>query len=186
MGAVVFGQAAPAGAAAFSVDPTLIRLSTRSSSRLLLVRNESDQAVRLQLSAFAWAQSVDGEMQLQPTEDLIFFPALLTLEPGQERRVRVGTTAIFGTVEKSYRLFLEELPPEPRGGDQGAAVHVLTKMGIPVFLLPPVSRAQATLRDMGLTGGTLTFQLANGGTVHFVPDTVRVVAQSSTGETLID
>jgi fimbrial chaperone protein len=150
------------------------------------VRNESDQAVRLQLSAFAWAQSLEGEMQLQPTEDVIFFPALLTLEPGQERAVRVGTSAAYGAVEKSYRLFLEELPPQKRAVDEGSAVHVLTKMGIPVFLQPQSVRAQAEFRDVGLTGATLGFVLENGGTVHFVPDLVRVVGLGSTGDTLID
>jgi fimbrial chaperone protein len=186
VGALVVGQATPASAAAFSVDPTLIRLSPRTSSILLKVRNESDEVVRLQLSAFAWAQSVEGEMQLQPTDDVIFFPVLLTLEPGQQRTVRVGTSAAYGAVEKSYRLFLEELPPQPRKDEQGTAVHVLTKMGIPIFLQPQSVRAQAGIRDVGLIGGTLGFALENGGTVHFVPEVVRVVGLGSTGDTLID
>jgi fimbrial chaperone protein len=185
-GALIVGEAAPAGAAAFSVNPTLIRLSPRASSTLLKVRNESDQAVRLQLSAFAWAQSLDGEMQLQPTEDVIFFPALLTLEPGRERTVRVGSSAGYGAIEKSYRLFLEELPPPSRKDEEGSAVHLLTKMGIPVFLQPHTVRAQASIRDVGLTGATLGFLLENGGTVHFVPELVRVVGLSSTGDALFD
>src|SRR3954469_13224162 len=109
--------ARPAGAASFSVDPTLITLSPRASSTLLVVRNESPQPVRLQVSAVAWSQGLEGDMQVQPTEDLVFFPSLFTLEPGQDRKVRVGTTANFGAAEKSYRLFLEQLPPATREAD---------------------------------------------------------------------
>jgi fimbrial chaperone protein len=182
----VAAPAVPARAASFSVDPTLIQLSPRASSSLLVVRNESPQAVRLQLSAFSWAQSPEGEMQLQATEDLVFFPALFSLDPGQERKVRVGTTAAFGTVEKSYRLFLEELPPEPREADGASAVRVLTRMGIPVFLLPSASQSKAALSGVGLSRGAVAFSLDNTGTVHFVPESVRIVGSSSTGETLID
>jgi len=182
----VIAPALPARAASFSVDPTLIQLSPRASSSLLLVRNESPQPVRLQLSAFTWAQSTEGEMQLQPTEDLVFFPALFSLAPGQERKVRVGTIASFGAVEKSFRLFLEELPAEPRAGDGASSVQVLTRMGIPVFLLPAAREAKASLSNVGLSRGALGFSLDNTGTVHFVPDSVRIVASNSTGETLID
>ena len=105
----IVGAPGVARAASFSVDPTLIQLSPRAPSTLLVVRNESTSAVRLQLSAFSWAQSVEGEMQLQPTEDIVFFPALFTLEPGQERKVRVGTT---GGVRRG-----REVVPAVRRGD---------------------------------------------------------------------
>ena len=178
--------ARPAAAASFSVDPTLITLSPRATSTLLVVRNESPQPVRLQVSAVAWAQGLEGDMQVQPTEDLVFFPALFTLEPGQDRKVRVGTTATFGAAEKSYRLFVEQLPPATREADAGTAIHVLTKMGIPVFLTPSTIRLSGGLSGVGLHGDSVSFTLDNTGTVHFVPDTVRVLGTASTGEVLID
>ena len=69
--------ARPAGAATFSVDPTLITLSPRASSTLLVVRNESPQPVRLQVSAVAWSQGLDGDMQVQPTEVFRVLPVAL-------------------------------------------------------------------------------------------------------------
>ena len=175
-----------AAAAAFSIDPTQIRLSARGASGLLTVRNESGHPVRLQISAFAWAQGAGGEMQLAPTDDVVFFPALFTLAPGEARRVRVGTTAAFGPVERSYRLFVEELPGEPGTRPPGTAVQVLTRMGIPVFLQPDALRASAALRDAGVSAGAVSFSLENTGTVHFVPDAVRLRGVDAAGAAVFD
>jgi fimbrial chaperone protein len=182
----LIAAAAPAAASSFAVDPTLIQLSPRASSSLLAVKNESPQAVTLQVSAFAWAQSSDGEMQLQPTDDIVFFPALLTLQPGEQRRIRIGTTAALGSsLERSYRLFVEELPPERRAGDT-TVVSVLTKMGIPIFLQPSTTKAQAGLRNLAASGGAFSFHLENTGSVHFVPSAVRITGVGGAGETVFD
>lgn len=149
------------------------------------MKNESPQAVTLQVSAFAWAQSAEGEMQLAPTDDIVFFPALLTLQPGEQRRIRIGTTAsLGGSVERSYRLFVEELPPERRS--DSTVVAVLTKMGIPIFLQPSTSKAQAGLRNLASSSSAFSFQLENTGSVHIVPRAVRVVGVGATGETVFD
>jgi len=176
---------APASAATFSVNPTQIALSARVTSALLILRNESDETLRFQLSAFNWAQGVTGEIQLQPTEDVIFFPALLTLAPKEERRIRVGTTVTPGAQEKTYRVFVEELP-SAEGSRAGAAVRVLTKMGIPVFVRPARETAAATLADLGLRGGTLHFSLGNTGTVHVIPEKIRVRGVGARGEAVFE
>jgi fimbrial chaperone protein len=178
-------QAAAAYGSGFSIDRTRVELSPRATSALVRLRNESTEPIRLQISAFLWAQKPDGQMDLQPTDDVIFFPALLTLAPGQDRPVRIGTSAVFGTVERSYRVFIEELPAEQRpASDQG--VKVLTRMGIPVFLAPSTVRSAASLRALQLSNGTFSFALANTGTIHFVPDLVRVTGSDAAGRQLLD
>jgi fimbrial chaperone protein len=172
--------------ASFSVDPTLIRLSQAEPSQLLEVRNDSAEPVRFQVAGFAWAQSLDGEMEVAATEDLVFFPELFTLAPGQSRKIRVGTTAAYGRIEKAYRLFVEELPPEEPKPETTSGVRVLTKMGIPVFLAPTDSRAEARLSSVGLSGAEVGFTLDNAGTTFFVPEDVRVVGVDATGATVID
>ena len=158
-------------AATFTVDPTQIFLSGRTGSALLTLRNESTDAIRFQLSVFAWDQSSSGEMQLEATRDIVFFPSLLTLGPGETRRVRVGMATRFGDREKTYRIFVEELPPaDPSAG----GVRVLTKMGIPIFLRPSKEQASAALSGVGRQDDRLRFTLANTGTVHFVPQNITV------------
>ena len=167
------GLAASASAATFSVNPTQIFLSGRTTSSLLTLRNESTEALRFQLTAFAWSQSAAGEIELGPTADVVFFPALLTLKPGEERRIRVGSTVTPGNIEKTYRIFVEELPPT---GEAAAtsAVRVLTKMGVPIFVRPAKESAAASLTEVGLRDGVVHFTLQNIGTVHFVPQMITV------------
>jgi fimbrial chaperone protein len=171
--------AGAASAATFRVDPTQVFLSGRTGSVLLTLRNESDETLQFQLSVFAWTQSPTGEMQLEPTEDIVFFPTLLTLKPMETRRVRVGSATSQDTREKTYRIFVEELPP---ANPVGNGIRVLTKMGIPIFVRPVKEVATATLTDLRQQDGALRFTLANAGTVHVVPQsiTVRGLAGSNT------
>ena len=89
----------------------------------------------------------------------------------ESRRVRVGSATEFDSIEKSYRIFVEELPPVDR---QGNGVRVLTKMGIPIFLRPAREIAAANLSNLGQKSGKFFFTLSNEGTVHFVPKEIRV------------
>ena len=174
-----------ASAATFTVNPTQIFLSGRTTTALLTLRNDSDETLRFQLSAFAWQQTPSGELALTPTEDVVFFPALLTLGPNEERKVRVGSTAVAGAQERTYRIFVEELPPVA-SQNGAAAVRVLTKMGVPIFIRPAKETAAADLRDLSMRSGSLHFTVANGGTVHFVPQKVVVRAQGAGGAALFE
>lgn len=139
---------------------------------LLTLRNESTEILQFQLSAFAWAQSPSGEMQLEPTDDIVFFPTLLTLKPMETRRVRVGSATAQDVREKTYRIFVEELPPS--GTSTSTGIRVLTKMGIPIFVRPAKEVATATLTDLRQQDGALRFTLTNAGTVHVVPQSIKV------------
>ena len=140
----------------------------------------------MQVKAQRWAQSLDGEIQLSATDDLIVFPALLTLKPGEERRIRVATSVAFGPVEKTYRLYVEELPPTTAEKSDGASVRILTRMGVPVFLQPAKPQAAALVRDVGLSNGRLTFQLVNTGNSHFLASSVVVRGFTASGTSVAD
>jgi len=183
LAAVVTGLAAvdSASAATFSVNPTQIFLSGRTTSSLLTLRNDSTEMLRFQLTAFAWNQAATGELELQATQDVVFFPALLTLKPGEERRIRVGSTVAPGAAEKTYRIFVEELPPAGETA-AGSAVRVLTKMGVPIFVRPVKESATAALSDLGMRDGAVHFSVRNTGTVHFVPQAISVRAMAADGQ----
>ena len=166
-----------AQAATFSVDPIAVTLSQGDSSVSIAVTNQSPQQLRLQITGFGWQQNASGEMELPKTDDLLFFPQMLTLDPGETHRIRVGVTQSRGPVEKTFRVFMEEMPSlqsvlNPNGASQ---VTVRMKIGVPVFLRPagPVQIGGA-VRNATLHGGTLSFDVANTGNVHFSIQSVRV------------
>jgi fimbrial chaperone protein len=181
---LMLGSASGASAATFTVNPTQIFLSGKTTTALLTLRNDSDESLRFQLTAFAWQQTPSGEMTLTATQDVVFFPALLTLAPKEERRIRVGTTVAAAAQERTYRIFVEELPQAD--GPKANAVRVLTKMGIPIFIRPAKEVATADLRDLVLRAGALHFSLDNRGSVHFVPQRVVVRAAGASGERLAE
>jgi fimbrial chaperone protein len=182
---LTLGRAAAASAATFSVNPVQIFLSAGTRSALLTLKNETDQPIRFQLSVNAWTQDPGGQMQLAPTTDIVFFPAMLTLQPHEERKVRIGATVPPGSVEKTYRIFVEELPPLEKK-DAPAGVTMLTKMGIPIFLQPVKPVGQAALQDLQVKGGRLGFRLQNNGNVYFMAQSVRVRGLDGAGTVILD
>jgi len=187
LAAGLLGRAGSAWGSAFNVKPTQLVLSNKAGSALLTVRNESAETLRFQLSAFAWDQSSAGEMALAPTRDVVFFPALLSLAPGEERNIRIGATVAPGSVEKTYRLFVEELPSLVKaGGAAGHQIKVLTRMSIPIFLVPPAAAAGGRIEPGTLRYDKLGFAVKNTGNVHFQVRNARVRGVGPANENLFE
>ena len=178
-------QAGALAASAFKVTPVRVTF-TGPSSTLLTLKNESDQPLRFQISSYVWSQDPKGGMQLTPTDDIAFFPTLLTLNAGEERKVRVATTLTAAGTEKTYRIFFEELPPLEKPESSGAQVRILTKMGIPIFLAPEKANEDASIESVQMQKGTLTFDVRNGGNVHFALDGVKLRGLGSNGDVLFE
>jgi len=162
-GLVCFSEVAYAGS--FDVSPVSVTLSDKESSATLKLTNHADEAVRFHVTAFAWDQKSSGEMVLNPTSDVVFFPAMLTLRPNEARNLRVGVQAKPGAAEKTYRIFVQELPPTVTPENPGV-VRVLMKVGIPIFLEPRSAVAKPLLADLAVQDKTLTFNVKNAGNKH--------------------
>ena len=176
-----FFQTAQGGT--FQVNPIRIKLSPQSSTALLTIRNDSTENVRFQIEAFAWSQKQDGEMVLNPTDEIIFYPTLLSVEPGTERKVRVGTSNPAVAVEKTYRIFIAELPPADQTRING--IRMLTRMGVPIFIQPSKGEVRGQISRIGVHEMNFSFELKNEGNIHFFPRAVRVKGFGSKGETYI-
>ena len=180
--------AEPARASAFRVSPVQVALSAKVSSTLLTLSNESSESLRFQVRVYAWNQKPDGEMELAPTDDIVLFPTLITLAPGKDRKVRIGSATSFGASEKSYRVFFEELPPveEPREAATRSEVRILTKMGIPIFLRPAQPQSAGAIDGLALEGGHIRFLVRNDGNAHFVLRSVRIKGVGAAGDAVFD
>ncbi len=168
----------------FQVNPIRITLSPQSSSALLSVQNDGSETARFQIGVFTWDQSAEGEMVLKPTEDLIFYPKLLTIEPGDHRNIRVGTKQAVVATEKSYRIFVEELPPDSNTQQKG--IRLLTKMGVPIFIEPAKQLVHAEFGQMKMGASGFFFEIKNVGNVHFFPSKISVLGKDMPGQTLLE
>jgi fimbrial chaperone protein len=123
-------------------------------------------------------------MLLKPTDDIVYFPALLALPPREARKIRVGTVARAESVEKSYRLFVEQLPEPDRGSQPQSSqvrVKVLTKMGIPIFVQPHKLSRAGEIAGLTMAQGLLRFQIKNTGNTHFQARKIRVTGLAGPG-----
>lgn len=190
LSAIVLGLALQAGnvsASAFRVTPIRVTLDRSGASALLTLSNESKDTLRFQISAYHWSQDPAGLMQLAPTEDILFFPALLSLEPGSERKVRVSAKTAAGAVEKTYRIFFEELPSlATAGATQGAQVRILTKMGVPIFVAPQTVTEKAIISNARVEGGKIRFDVRNEGTVRFAVQGVKLRGVDANDSTVFE
>ena len=162
-----------ATAANFTVTPTEINLSPSATSALVTVRNSGKLPLRFEITLVSWSEDEHGQMTLNPSSDVTFFPKLVELPAGASRNIRIGINA--GTardVELSFRLFVEELPDQ--SAPAANAVALRTKVGIPVFVRPAKPVRTAVIDGVSVENGKVLTRIRNTGNLHISVDTISV------------
>jgi fimbrial chaperone protein len=173
-----------ARASNLNVSPVQVYLAPDASKSLVTLRNEGSEEGRYQVSAMLWDEDAKAVMKLAPTEDIIVFPTILTLKPGETKSLRVGPVVPFGPIEKTYRIFIEEMPA-PQKVETRATVRVLTRIGIPVFLAPTKAFEDRRV-SAELSGKVAAVDVENTGNVHFRINTVHLDALAADGSKLFE
>jgi fimbrial chaperone protein len=174
-----------ASAAEVQVDPVLIELSPATRSASITLRNTGGEPSRFEVGVRAWEQSQTGEMRVAPTDDVLVYPPILSLAPGEARLLRVGVAPKggFGSAEGSYRVFIEELPPPTKPGE-AAQVRILSRLTIPVFLAPSRAVERAVLAGLAVSGREARFTLRNEGTLRLRTSSLKLTALGAGGAVL--
>jgi fimbrial chaperone protein len=176
-------QGGPAWAASFEVSPVRVALSAVTPSSLLAVRNSGIEPLRFHVTVFAWTQAPAGDMVLAPTDEIVVFPTMFSLKPGETRNLRVGSAAPFAAVEQTYRVFVEELPPLDVNYSS-SAIRVRMRWGIPVFRGPATGSATPVVDGLSASAGHVSFAVRNTGTTFFFARHVRLVGLAPDGTTV--
>lgn len=178
--------AGTASAAEFSVVPVRLELGVAARSGALTVRNDGREKTGFQVEAMEWTQDAHGADRYTPTADLVFFPKILSVEPGQEAIIRVGARRPLVAVEKTYRVFIQEMPNPSRPPDTapGAQVSVLLRFGAPVFLVPQQPADDARLDVLSFDKGVLTLSATNTGNRHQMIQGIDLKGLAADGQTL--
>lgn len=131
-GSAFVGHAAVA--ATLDLAPVSHELSAARPALSMTVTNRGDAPTTLQVRGFAWDQDA-GEDRLQPAPEIIVSPPIFTLAPGQSQVLRALVQVPASVRERSYRLLLDELPPDT----DRSAVRMALRLSVPVFVKPPES-----------------------------------------------
>jgi fimbrial chaperone protein len=174
-----------AHASGLNISPVQVWLSPDTSKSLVTLRNEGPDDARYQVSAMAWDEDSRTGMKLAPTEDIVVFPTVLELKAGDTRSLRLGAVVPFGPIEKTYRVFLEELPA-PEKPQARSTVRVLTRVGIPVFLAPVKALEDIRVSPVTVAKARASVDVENTGNVHLRVDNVRVEGFGQGGAKLFE
>ncbi len=149
------------------IAPVRVFLDEETRTAVVQVSNPSDSPIGMQADVMSWHQDDDGTDRYEPTTELLAFPPIFTIQPGQSQLVRVGLmTPQPAEREQAYRLYLTELPP-PVTDPERTSLQMRLRIGLPVFsapLSPP--RLGLLLVDSRVEDDKLWVRLHNPGNTH--------------------
>jgi P pilus assembly chaperone PapD len=180
---LLLGAASSARAAGLQVTPVLVELSRSEPRVTVLIQNVADAPARFEVTASAWDQTADGQMRLAPAPEIVVYPPLLELKPQEQRKVRISTTAAFGDRERAFRVFFRELPPPETPADRGT-VRILTKVGIPVFLVAARPEVKVEIAGASVHTGRIAVTLKNTGNTRLQPSKVKIEGTDERGKSV--
>jgi len=153
-------------AASFTINPVRVELAGARPYAVMKIMNMADTPVTLHARAYAWTGD-ETKGGLSPTDDVIMNPPVFTIAPKATRFLRLGLRAANrGTAELTYRLIVEEVP-KAVDPTEGAAIHTILRLSVPIFALPksPVApKLEWALQDAA--PGKLKLTVANKGNAH--------------------
>jgi fimbrial chaperone protein len=177
MGLLCCSLALPANASDFAVSPIRIDLDHSVEMGSTTVKNGDDEALRTQIQLVAWTQDAKGKDQYSKSEDLLYYPKLQLINKSEEAVVRVAARNPATTQEKTYRLFIEELPaPLPKEGLPSARVGIGIRFGVPIFVKPLQEHIAGEISRITMDKGTLHVLVKNTGNAHFAIKSITAIS----------
>lgn len=170
-------------AADFQIQPTTLELAGGAKSGAFSVINNGNESINFQISVKEWTQDANGKDVYEDTKDIVFFPKIMTTGPNEQRAIRIGLKAPLSVNEKTYRLFVEEIPspaketaPKEKGKIK-AGITIAFRFATPIFVKPLKQQETAVVDKMELSKGTAKATIKNTGNVH-----IKVLSVTFTGK----
>ncbi len=156
----------PASAVAgdWQVSPIRIDFNERIKTGAVTVFNGGDTELRFQIRAYEWTQNSEGKDLFEETDELYFYPRMMTLNAKSQKVIRTGIKQAGGSPERTYRLFIQEIPGPVKEGSIG--VSVALRFGVPVFVEPGQPRARLEFENSRITDDGIQTRTRNAGNVN--------------------
>jgi fimbrial chaperone protein len=167
--------AATSVAALFSISPIRLDLDRHNKTDSITISSdEPEKKIQMQAKLMEWTQDAKGNDIYVESNDLIFFPRIFAIDKLDQRVVRVGLKVPASATERSYRLFIEELPPPADPTKKGAQVLFVLRFGVPVFVRPDKEQLGGTIEGMEATPTAAIIIIKNTGNQNFQVQSLRV------------
>lgn len=173
-----------AAAGEFRVTPIRLDFSRAVKSGVLTVINEGQERITLQISVMEWTQDDQGKDVYTPTSEVVFYPKMMTLESGEQQVIRAGSKGPPPAREKTYRLFIEEIPVQKKAEEGRSQVNIVIRFAPPVFIRPDNEKIEVSLTEAGLAKGVFKLGVTNRGNVHVTITSVRFNGKGAEGQAL--
>ena len=155
------GAYGPANAGSLQVEPVLIDVTAPGAASTITLHNAGATPINAQIRVFRWSL-VNGEEKLEPTDDVVSSPPMVTLAPNGKniaRIVRVAKTPVVG--EESYRLMVDQLPDLSQ--QKNGAVNLMVRYSIPVFFGAANKKNPTLAWSIAVKGDKVTLAAHNTG-----------------------
>lgn len=156
----------------WKVSPIKIELNPMDRTSSITVYNVGDVPINFQVKAMEWTQDNEGKDVYKDTQDIIFFPKVFTLEPGKERVIRIGIKALNPIQERTYRLFIEQIPPSVI--KEEAVLRIALRIGVPIFVKPLKEDVRWVITKKAIENGAFVLEFQNTGNVHIRINSIRL------------
>jgi fimbrial chaperone protein len=177
-------------AADFQIQPTTLVLGSGDKSGAFSVINSGDEKIDFQVSAKEWSQDAPGKDVYEDTKDIVFFPKIMTVDPHGQRAIRIGIKAPAALREKTYRLFVEEIPtqkkPEELKGAKKirAGLTIAFRFAVPIFVMPLQPKEGGVIENVTMSRGAVKASVRNTGNVHIKLHSVTLHGKAADGTEL--
>jgi len=167
--------------AQFSVTPIMLTFDGITKSGVININNDEDNKLQVQMKAFEWTQDEKGQDQYVESNDILFFPKIMGIEKKEQRILRAGITGSGGSREKTYRLFIQEIP-DPGTKSAETQIRVAIRFGVPIFVKPQKEEIRGQIDKVALGEGKLQTVVRNTGNSHFVIQSILIKGTDREGK----
>lgn len=150
----------------FAVSPIRLDYDSANRNGAITITNAAETELKVQISLYEWRQDEHGKDLYIPSNDLLYFPHLATIPSAKRQLVRAGLRKPANDVEeKSYRLFVEELPDNK--ANTGTRLAVAVRFGIPIFVKPQNEIVRGEITSISMEKSVVRIVVHNSGNTHF-------------------
>lgn len=162
------------------VTPIRLDFDKGTKSGVITITNDSAEKVRLQIKSTEWIQDSEGKDKYTDTSDLVYYPKMMILDNKEEKVLRAGIKTTEVEKEKTYRLFIEEIP-EP-GTAEGSRVAIALRFGVPIFIKPQKEEVKGEIEKLEMSNGVFKTVVKNHGNVHFMISSINIKGKNKAGD----